>query len=371
MYSNKKILHLIETIGPGGAESVFVEILEYLKNNDMANDHMAGFTKKGWIYQYIKNGKHPVVWFKTNKSFDLNLIKLIAKYIRENHISLIHSHLPDLSLYSSIAARITGIPHVMTEHGDASHYSKSWKKLFLKYLILTWSSNKIVCVSKYNQNIIKKRFPWCDKKLAVIHNGITTYDQINPGVRSDIRKSLDIKPNEIAVCNVGNLYPVKGQENLISAIEQVRKAFPLVKLFIIGRGDLENHLKSLVIQLNLENVIYFLGFRKDVNRILTGMDIFVLASLSEGLPISVIEAMDAGLPIVSTDTGGISELKELGGDIKLVKNSSPRLLSECIKNVIIKGNFKKNNNRNVVKNYFSVETMAKKYQNIYLSLLKN
>ena len=371
MYSKKKILHLIETVGPGGAETVFAEILGYLKNNDKDNEHIAGFTQKGWIYQYIKNKKHPVVLFNTNKSFDIKLIKVMAKYLKGNQISLIHSHLPDLSLYSSLAARCVGIPHVMTEHGDSSHFSKSWKRLFLKYLILTWSTQKIVCVSKYNKNIIKERFPWCDKKLAVIHNGIRTNGLRDSGLRSDIRKSLDIKLNEIALCNVGNLYPVKGQENLILAIEQIRKSFPLIKLFIIGRGDLENHLKILVTQLKLKNVVHFMGFRKDVNRILAGMDVFVLSSLSEGMPISLIEAMNAGLSIVSTNTGGISEVKDLGGDIILVKNSSARSLSEGIKDLIIKGNLKNENNRNVVKKCFSVEAMAKKYQKIYFSVMKS
>ena len=370
MYSNKKILHLIETVGPGGAETVFAENLECLKNNDKEHEHIAGFTQKGWIYQYIKDRKHPVVLFQTNKSFDLNLIKSIVKYLRENHVSLIHSHLPDLSLYSSIAARINGIPHIMTEHGDVNHYSKSWKRLFLKYLFLTWSSSRIVCVSKYNQNIIKKRFPWCINKLAVIHNGIKMSDFRDTRIRSDIRKSLDIKLNEIAICNVGNLYPVKGQENLIYALDQVVKELPQVKLFIIGRGDLELHLKRLVTKLKLDNAVIFLGFRKDVKRLLSGMDLFVLSSLTEGLPISLIEAMDAGLSIISTDTGGISEVKELGGDIQLVKSSAPSLISECIINFLSKEKLKKNNNRSVVEKHFSVEMMARNYQNIYCSLMR-
>jgi glycosyltransferase involved in cell wall biosynthesis len=370
MRSKLNILHLIETVGPGGAETVFVDNLEYLRHNDEAHNHVAGFTKDGWIYRYIKSKSHDVVLFKTGQSFDLKLIKNLIKFIKTNEVSLIHSHLPDLSFYSSIAARITGIPHIMTEHGDSSHYSKRWHKLFIKYLILTFTSSKIVCVSNYNMEIIKRKFPWAKKKLTVIYNGIKSNEEKITILREKIRNDLGIKEGEIAICNIGNLYHVKGHKNLIRAMHEVSNDYDHAKLFIIGGGDLEDDLKKLVMDLKLEGKILFLGFRKDVKDILTGMDLFVLSSFTEGLPISIIEAMDTGLTIVSPDIGGISEIKKIGGDIYLLKDNSPFMLRSGIEKYLNKKEIHSLKNKNIVKSYLTVEKMSENYKYLYTNLIQ-
>ena len=371
MHSKKHILHLIETVGPGGAETVFADILEYMKYYDAGNDHIAGFIKDGWIYQHVKKGKHTAILLKTGKFFDYILIKELLKLIKDKKIDLIHSHLPDLSFYSSIAARITNIPHVMTEHGDACHFTKNWSDLIIKYFFISLTSQRIVCVSEFNKKVLIDKFPWMKSKIIVIYNGIKGNDEEKTEKRELVRKNLDIKKNEIAICNVGNLYPVKGQRNLIEAMKNVLNTYPSAKLFIIGRGELETRLKKTVKDLYLENYIHFLGFRKDVNTLLKGMDLFVLPSYSEGLPVSVIEAMDAGLPVIACDVGGLYEFKMLGGDVELVPNNSPDTLTRYIKKFLKTGLFYSNVNKYIVKKHFSVGTMAKKYLELYNTLIKN
>ena len=370
LYKNN-ILHLIETEGPGGAETVFSDILDYMKGNDRLNRHIAGFTKTGWIYQRIKNNDHEVVLFETKKSFDYTLIMRLVKYIRRHRIHLIHSHLPDISFYSSIAARIAGIPHIMTEHGDIRHFSKNSFKLNIKYLILTITSNCIITVSYYNKKALKDKFPWSKNKIKVIHNGIKLRDCSEKALRSRVRQELSLVENEIAVCNVANLYPVKGHEVLICAMKRVSQKYKFIKLFIVGRGLLDQHLKNIVKRLNLQDKVIFLGFRQDVKKILAGMDLFVLTSYTEGLPISVIEAMDAGLNIIATDVGGISEINKMGGDIRLVRVNTAESVAKSVDSVIDERQFFNQKNKKAVHKFFSLETMSKKYSEIYKHWLKN
>ena len=369
MHSKKTILHLIETVGPGGAETVFADILEYMKYNDTVYNHIAGFIKDGWIYHYVKDKNHAVALIKTGKYIDYVLIRNLVKFIKEKKISLIHSHLPDLSFYSSISARICGIPHIMTEHGDASNSTKNWKKLFAKYFIISLFSNKIICVSNYNRKNLKKRMPWINNKLTVIYSGIKNCGERNIILRKKIRDSLNVKSDEIALCNIANLYPVKGQNKLISAMKIVIRIYENVKLFVIGRGNLEKQLKEKVKDYGLDKSIIFLGFREDAKDILFGMDLFVLSSVSEGLPISIIEAMDVGLPIVATEVGGIPEFKELGCDIFLAPKDSKEKLAKLIIKVIRSGLFLSQKNIDIVNKYFSVNTMSSQYVEIYKNLI--
>ena len=371
MYSCKKILHLIETVGPGGAETVFADILEYMKYNDTENEHIAGFTKDGWIYNYVKNRKHPVVLFKTGKSIDINLIKSIVKYIKENNVSIVHSHLPDLSFYSSIAARIAGVPHIMTEHGDASNTTLNWHRLFLKYFLISFLSKRIICVSQYNKRILKKRLPWLKGKISVIYNGIEKRQEDGKNFRKSIRTELKIERDEIAICNLANLYPVKGQINLLKAFKIVMARCPKTKLFIIGRGNLEKQLKEKSRLYGIEGKVLFLGFREDAKNILNGMDIFVLPSISEGLPISIIEAMGAGLPIVATNVGGIPEFKNLGGDIILVPKNANEKLAESLIALVKSKNFVSKKNFEIFEKYFTAKIMSSQYIEEYKILLQH
>jgi glycosyltransferase involved in cell wall biosynthesis len=369
MYSCKKILHLIETVGPGGAETVFADILEYMKYNDTENEHIAGFIKNGWIYNYVKNRKHPVVLFKTGNSIDINLIKNIVKYIKEHKVSIVHSHLPDLSFYSSIAARIAGVPHIMTEHGDASNTTLDWHRLFLKYFLISFLSNRIICVSQYNKRILKKRLPWLRGKISIIYNGIEKRQEDGKNFRKSIRTELKIERDEIAICNLANLYPVKGQINLLKAFKIVMARCPKTKLFIIGRGNLEKQLKEKASLYDIEKKVMFLGFREDAKKILYGMDIFVLPSISEGLPISIIEAMRAGLPVVATNVGGIPEFKKLGGDVILVSKNEIEKLAESIISVAQRKSFKSKLNIEIYEKYFNANTMSSQYIDEYKKLI--
>ena len=141
------------------------------------------------------------------------------------------------------------------------------------------------------------------KRSRVITNGINLDSyKFNPLVRSELRKSLNISHEDIVIGNVGRLSKVKNQKFLIDLVRRMRDEGIKVKLLLIGEGADRKMLEELAKSYELENEIYFLGLRKDINLLLNVIDIFVLPSLHEGLPFVCIEAQANSLPMLVSDT---------------------------------------------------------------------
>lgn len=362
-----KILHVIQTSGPGGAEGMLINLLGALSNYATKYSHVAALLKPGWLYQKLKDEGTDIRILDSGKSYDFKLIRSLLSLIKKERINLVHSHLCDTNFYASVAAKIAGIPHIATEHGDIHHQGKEWSHLRIKYWVLSLLSDYIVSVSEYTRNKLLEKMPWASPKYRIIYNGIPMdgFDSKDPQLRAD----LGLQNDDIVIGNVANLYPVKGQSYLIQAMKEVVSEYPEARLLIVGRGEMEHRLKQQVRQLGLEKHIKFLGFRKDVPDLLKLMDIFVLSSITEGFPLSLVEAMATGLPVVATDVGGIREVYELGADIRLTKTEDSHSSAQAIKELIRERNFKSQRNHELARRYFSVENMVKNYVALYDSLL--
>ena len=366
-----KILYLIETSGPGGAEKV---LLSLAKNFNKNYDISVGLIKNGWLYGKLKEYGIKVEIIKPGGSFDLKLTRNLITHIKREKIDLVHSHLLDMNFYSSIAAKLTGVLHISTEHGDVHHFSKRRdNKTLLKIKILSKFSNKLVFVSNFTKKQFLKIANLPEEKTSVIYNGIDLDEYQKPIDITKKKAEIGIGEDEFVVGNVANLYPVKGQVYLLRAAKNVLKEMPNTKFLIIGRGELENELKREAQNLGIGSYIKFLGFREDVKELLKIMDVFVLSSFAEGLPLSLIEAMASKVPVVATKVGGIPEVIDDGVNgflaypldsealsakiISLLKNHS---LAEKL---VMRGEKK-------IKNKFTISVMRSKYYNIY-SAIKN
>jgi glycosyltransferase involved in cell wall biosynthesis len=139
------------------------------------------------------------------------------------------------------------------------------------------------------------------ERISVVPNGIP----YSPVTDSGIRASLGLPPSARLLVAIGNLYPVKGHRFLIEALQRIAPEHPEACLLIAGRGDQFEPLKELSVSLGIADRVRLLGLRDDVPALLSAADVFVLPSLSEGLPIAILEAMFAGKPIVASDVGDI------------------------------------------------------------------
>lgn len=361
-----KILYLIQTSGIGGAEKVLFSLAKHFNIN---NECIVGLLKKGWLSERLKKAGLRVEIISSGGSFDFKLIKNLINLIKKEKIDLVHSHLLDMNFYSSIASKIAGVKHICTEHGDIHHPSKKLDLgIRIKAKTIAKFSNKIVFVSKFTKDKYFETADIKEKKTAVIYNGIDIEEYQKPVDIIKKKEELGIKGNEFIIGNVGNLYPVKGQIYLIKAAKKVIEENPYTKFLIIGRGELETRLKEETIKLGLNSNILFTGFREDIKEVLRIMDIFVLSSISEGLPISLIEAMACKVPVICTKVGGIPEVIDNGINGYLIPPGDINSISEKIFILIRKQNLKKyfiNNGYQKVSKVFEIKNMIRRYQEIY------
>jgi glycosyltransferase involved in cell wall biosynthesis len=217
-----------------------------------------------------------------------------------------------------------------------------------------------------------KGFP--EEKLEVIYNGIETdkFNTFSEGEKERLREAFGIPENSIVISCVANLRPVKGHVVLIDALSNLQDLN--FSVLMIGDGRLRERLGKYSDEKGLARKVRFLGQRLDIPELLAVTDIFVLSSLSEGMPYSIMEAMASGLPIVSTDVGGISELVNDGETGFLVPPRAPQSLAEKLHILMCDKELGKTmgmKGRMRIKNNFTFESMVRKTELLYESLINN
>jgi glycosyltransferase involved in cell wall biosynthesis len=211
---------------------------------------------------------------------------------------------------------------------------------------------------------LKLRRSW----LAVVHNGIPLPPPLSAAERTarraSARTAIGVPPDGPLLIAVGNLYPVKGHATLVRALAQL----PGARAAIAGRGEEESSLRNLAGELGLSDRFHLLGLRDDVDTVFAAGDVFVQPSLSEGLPLAVLEAMAAGLPVVATRVGGIAEAVEDGCTGHLVPPADPERLAGALRLTLElpdRGAALGAAGRARAETEFSVETMARRYRALY------
>jgi len=238
-------------------------------------------------------------------SLFFNLIRIIRKY----KIQIIHAHsVIPTGFIASIVSKVMGKPLFITAHGmDINNFEN---KPFFNYFISRSlnSSSKSIAVS---EDLAKKMRAMAEdkNKIIVLRNAVDT-SRFNPTKNKSIRKNFKIKDEEILILYVGYLDEFKGIYELINAFNIIHSENRKVKLMMIGAGPKKDHLLKILTEMNIENEVIFTGRvePQKIHKYYQAADIFVLPSYTEGLPVSVLEAMACGLPIVATDVGGIPEI---------------------------------------------------------------
>ena len=282
--------------------------------------------REGWVSNKVLESGLQLIINPLESSIDISWLKAIYQYAKSHDVKLIHSHEFAMNRHATLLSQISGIPCITTVHGK-KYYADKWQRRLI-YRYISRHSN-LVAVSYDLKQFLIDAIGIKRGSVEVLPNGIDI-DKFKPqqSVRLDTRKELGIKNGQILIGAIGNLYPVKGHSYLLDAASRVCKKNPEAVFMIAGRGGLESDLKAQAKNLGIENNTLFLGFREDVHRLLQAMDVFVMSSLSEGLPVSILEAMASRTPIVATDVGGISEVIMQGETGFLVQSQSADSLAE-------------------------------------------
>jgi glycosyltransferase involved in cell wall biosynthesis len=361
------ILHLIETSGPGGAENVLINLSAGLDSIRFRS--IVCLRKDGWLKDELER-RHICTYVKKEKGFiDIGfIIKLLRLIIRER-ISLIHSHEFLMGFYGALLGKLAKIPVITTFHGKDYYWEKARRRLAMRFIA---NNCQLVTVSNEMRQFLSEKVGISVDLLKTINNGIDLKiysERDNPAV---IKKTIGIDKDTKVVGTVGSLYPVKGQTYLLRAVPLILNENPDVMFLFIGRGEQEKELRQEALNLNVSSRVRFLGFRSDVPALLDVVDVFVLPSLSECLPLSVLEAMAKKIPAVVTDVGGNREIIDDRVTGFIVPPANVDALADRISILL-------NNERmaeaigrrasETVRQKFSLETMLLKYESMYDTIL--
>jgi glycosyltransferase involved in cell wall biosynthesis len=229
-----------------------------------------------------------------------------------------------MGVYGAWASWLAGIPHIVTMHGGRYYADRFRRRLALRAAAA--ASVQMIAVSLSCAQDISRGLAIRLSRIRMIPNGV----RFVPPQRVTLREELGLKASARLVVAMGSLYPVKGHEHLIDAFALIADRYPELHIAIGGRGELEESLISRARLHGLKERVHLLGLRSDVSAVLAAADIFALPSLSEGLPIALLEAMFARCPIVASDVGDVSVALDRGRAGLLVPPADPASLAAAI-----------------------------------------
>lgn len=324
---SQTILHAIDTTGPGGAEMIFLDLVEKLKLEGY--DNYAIIKGSGWVENQLKLRSVKYYIVKPSGFLSLTYYIKLYKLIRKNNTRLVHAHLLGSTLTYSILSIFLRIPVLATLHGRVD-VNPNERFVAIKNHIMKFGVNKLIAVSQDLANYIAERGLFNKNNIQVIYNGI---DEPGYGKQElkELRNSLSIADDAILIGSLGNVRPAKSYETLIAAAANLINEKKQNIHFIIAwhkKADLMKVLEELITQHGITDRIHFIGFHENTASYLGQLDFFALSSSSEGFSIATIEAMATGLPVVATRCGGPQEILEHQVTGLLVAVNAPDELAE-------------------------------------------
>lgn len=319
-----RIAHLIESDGPGGAERVVAQLATALQAAGAANVVFLRAHGEGWLAEQLRGSGVTIERFHIDRPISPSCARSLVAAFRRHRIDVAHSHEFSMAVYGGWAAWRAGIPHVITMHGGRYYASRLRRRLALRAAIA--ASGTTVAVSTPLLRALSRDLSIRESRIRMIPNGVP-YQQPSSVT---LRRELQLAPGDRLLVSIGNLYPVKGHQHLVDAVARLANRHPNIHLAIAGRGELAETLAARAREHGIANRIHLLGLRSDIAAILAAADIFVLPSLSEGLPLALLEAMFAARPIVASDVGEVAVALGHGDAGVLVEAGNPGALATAI-----------------------------------------
>ncbi|MFO0701279.1 MAG: glycosyltransferase [Nitrospira sp.] len=358
-----RVLHLIETGGPGGAERMLLGMTRHL---DASFHSMVGLVKPGWLEAQVQARGLDHILIQGGAWGDIGRILQLARVVRASGIQVIHAHEFYMNVLGAAVSLLTGVPLISTVHGKNYYPEKRRRQLLYRWVASRASS--VVTVSEDLKAFFCRVTGVAASGVTVIPNGIDT-DIWSPVVSdAALRAGYGIPTNAMVVGAIGNLYPVKRHIDLVRALPLLKTACPNIHVVILGRGDQKANLEREADSLGVADRLHLVGFQENARRWMNVMDCYVMPSENEGMPLSLLEAMSAQLPVIVTAVGGIPEVVTHEESGWLLPAHQPEVLAKTIIHVLtnrLEAQAVAARGRARVETRFSADAMARGYGALY------
>ena len=326
--SRLRVAHVIDSLSPGGAEQMAVNIVNGLHRKGVSTILIV--TRGDGLLRAKIDPAVQVIFIYKKGVFDVFALKRLSAAIQKNNINIVHAHSSSIYWASLLSVFQSKVKLVWHNHFGGSANLNSRKTFFLKLIAKAW--DRVIVVSEDLKQ-------WVVEKLKVPGNKVSF---INNFAVIDQDRSLEIdfplgSSGKINIVCVANLRPEKGHETLLSAFEIVAEKNADAILHLIGNNPESVYSKNVVSIIGnhkFRERIYYHGLQKNVGRWLRLMTIGVLPSMFEGLPVALLEYGMAGLPVVASSVGQVSSVLQEGRFGKLIPPSSPEVLASALLSMI-------------------------------------
>lgn len=293
---------------------------------------VAGFTGGAQkTDEYLKDAERrglPVVRLEESGPFDPSVIRQVLQLIDRNQVDIVHTHEFRSNAIGLICARLRRIPVVATCHGWIANNAKGRLRVLLDRLVLYFFDHIIVVSRKLQSQLHRQGIGL--KRMTALPNAVAFENFARRRDGMDLREELNVPADTVLVANIGRLSPEKGQAEFINAAAGVARIHPNIRFLLIGVGPDREQLELQVRDNGFPDHFVFCGYRSDMSRIYSNLDLVVQSSFTEGMPNVILESAAMEVPVIATDVGGTAEIIEHEVSGILVQPGIPRAIEAAM-----------------------------------------
>jgi L-malate glycosyltransferase len=365
-----RVLHLIKSLNRGGAETLLSEGLRFADRERFELSYAYFHPALDALVPALREHGAQVTCFDapTRRTMLLRA-RRVARHLREQRIDLVHCHMPLAGALGRVAGRMAGVPVIYTEHNKVEWYRRAtfWLNAWtygLQAHVIAVSGSVEESIHRY----IRPRIP-----VTVVRNGIDAAHFTGcPQHRAEVRKRLGIPENAPLVGNVAAFIPQKRIHDWIAAARMIRETRPETHFIWVGEGVQRQEMLDQVERHGLQQVVHLAGVQADVRPFLAAMDVYMMASAFEGLPVALLEAMAMECAPVCTAVGGIPEVIREGETGLLAPSGRPELLAAAVGSLLddpARRSAISSAARREVESEFSLQSTVRGIERIYQDVL--
>jgi glycosyltransferase involved in cell wall biosynthesis len=328
---------VIDSLRLGGAETLLAALVRHLRRSGRSWNVVCvpdSSDADPGLVGLVREHADEFRWLPAVPLYDPRLYLALGRVLRATRAQVVHSHLSTANVASRVVAFPLRRPHMATIHtvpGPSAEDSRlrAWADGWS-----AWLSRRLVAPSAEVADSYRAAFHLPAARMRVVPNVPAAEAPPSGFDREALRREIGGEDVEHLVLAVARLQPEKGIDDLVSAAAALRARLPKLRVAVAGSGPEENALRTRIEGAGLADSFSLLGSRSDVGALLAAADAFCLPSRHEGLPISLLEAMQAGLPCVATRVGGVPGVIADGVDGVLVEPADPEELAAALERVL-------------------------------------
>lgn len=376
------IAHVLHRLDRAGAEVLAADLARALA--DRFDFVFLCLDGRGALADELARAGFVVEAFERKPGVDRRLARQLRERIVDHRVALVHAHQYTPFFYSALSRgvlkrQLPGVPILFTEHGRHVPDTTSLRRRLANRLLIQ-KADRVTAVSRFVKDALIKNEGIPASRIDIIHNGINPNPGSDTGSNNDdddaarvkARALLAVAAERPVVMQVARFHPVKDHATALRAWSIVHAQMPDALLILVGDGPERDHLEALTKQLNLQDAVQFTGSVDNARQLIPAANLCMLSSLSEGLSVTLLEAMAAGKPIVATEVGGNPEVVVNGKTGLLVPPRDPEALAggimQLLPNAPYTARVLGQAGRQRLLEHFTADRMHRAYAEIYESL---